>query len=227
MRKLVLWGHTVEEYQEMFDLSEHDLDKRVLEYGCGASAVNAQITAKSGRIVSVDPLFQLDKSALVSEVGQIFSGMVERIAQDAVQFDFSRYGGLEAFVSTRRAGMDVFFSDYAKGHESMRYQPMTTRLPFADFSFDLALSAHYLFAAFDNQDVASNLVAIQELTRVAKELRIFPLINRYGEPSPFLGPVLLALQQANYGVEVREVNYHLQPKGNAMLRVWAQQCPVG
>ena len=109
----------------------------------------------------------------------------------------------------------------------MRYQPMTTRLPFADFSFDLALSAHYLFAAFDNQDVASNLVAIQELTRVAKELRIFPLINRYGEPSPFLGPVLLALQQANYGVEVREVNYHLQPKGNAMLRVWAQQCPVG
>ena len=109
MRKLVLWGHTVEEYQEMFDLSEHDLDKRVLEYGCGASAVNAQITAKSGRIVSVDPLFQLDKSALVSEVGQIFSGMVERIAQDAVQFDFSRSGGLEAFVSTRRAGMDVFF----------------------------------------------------------------------------------------------------------------------
>ena len=67
---------------------------------------------------------------------------------------------------------------------------------------------------------------IRELARVAKEVRIFPLIDRHGQPSPFLGPVLLGLQEGNYGVEVKEVPYHLQPKGNAMLRVWAQQCQL-
>jgi len=35
MRKLVLWGHSVDEYREMFDLSQEDMDSRILEYGCG------------------------------------------------------------------------------------------------------------------------------------------------------------------------------------------------
>ena len=99
-------------------------------------------------------------------------------------------------------------------------------MPFADFTFDFALSSHYLFADLDDQDVDFHLQAIRELARVAKEVRIFPLIDRHGQPSPFLGPVLLGLQQEGYGVEVREVKYYLQPKGNAMLRVWAQQCHI-
>ncbi len=99
-------------------------------------------------------------------------------------------------------------------------------LPFADFSFDFALSSHYLFADLDEQTVEFHLAVIRELARVAKEVRIFPLIDREGNTSEFLGPVLLGLQQENYGVEVREVAFHLHKTGNAMLRVWAQQCPV-
>jgi len=38
--------------------------------------------------------------------------------------------------------------------------------------------------------------------------------------------VLLGLQQENFGVEVREVSCALYPEGNAMLRVWAQECEV-
>ena len=61
---------------------------------------------------------------------------------------------------------------------------------------------------------------------MASEVRIFPLIDREGNTSEFLGPVLLQLQKENYGVEVREVNYHLHKAENAMLRVWAQKCDV-
>ena len=99
-------------------------------------------------------------------------------------------------------------------------------LPFADFSFDFALSAYGLFTDMDAQDINIHLQVIRELARIAKEVRIFPLIDSHGEPFPLLGPVLLGLQQEQYGVEVREVNYSLQPKGNAMLRVWAQQCQL-
>lgn len=99
-------------------------------------------------------------------------------------------------------------------------------MPFDNFSFDFALSSHYLFADLDDQDVEFHLKVIKELARVAKEVRIFPLIDRHNQPSPFLGPVLLGLQQENFGAEVREVAYHLQPSGNAMLRVWAQQCEL-
>ena len=67
---------------------------------------------------------------------------------------------------------------------------------------------------------------ITELARVAKEVRIFPLLDQNGVLSPLLGPVLLKLQQENFGAEVREVVNHLQPDNKAMLRVWAQLCRV-
>lgn len=227
MRKLVLWGHHIDEYQEMFDLSKANIDSRLLEYGCGPSAINAELHKGREYIVSCDPLFTLDKATLLTKSSLIFEEMVARILKNQDKFDFSYYGGVDKFIARRREGMAAFFDDYETGWTENRYLSLKDyRLSFADFSFDLALSSHYLFADLDDQDVDFHLQVLQELARVAKEVRIFPLIDRHGQPSPFLGPVLLGLQQANYGVEVREVSYHLQPKGNAMLRLWARQCNV-
>ncbi|ARG98079.1 hypothetical protein [Legionella micdadei] len=227
MRKLVLWGHHADEYREMFDLSAEDMTAHLLEYGCGPSAVNAELTAISHNIVSCDPLFNLDKDTLYSKTTLIFADMAERVLRDQKKFDFSRYGSPRLFIDERREGMAKFFADYEKGKTEKRYLGISEyTLPFSDFSFDFALSSHYLFADLDDQDVDFHLKAIKELARVAKEVRIFPLIDRYNQPSPFLGPVLLGLQQDNFGTEVREVAYHLQPSGNAMLRVWAQQCQI-
>lgn len=97
-------------------------------------------------------------------------------------------------------------------------------LPLEDFSFDFALSANYLFAGLAGQTVDTTVQIIRELARVAKDVRIFPLVDRLGLPSSMLGPVLLKLQEENYGVEIRDVAYQLQPLGHAMLRVWAKQC---
>jgi len=224
MRKLVLWGHHLDEYQEMFALSNEDLTKRLLEFGCGASAVNAELR-DTNRVVSCDPMFTLDKGTLSTKVSLIFEDMIALVKEHQDKFDFSRYGSLDALVAKRRQGIDEFFADYEQGIAEKRYLPATDfTLPFKHFEFDFALSSHYLFADLDDQDIDFHLNVIRELARVAKEVRIFPLIDRHDNLSPFLGPVLLGLQQGLYGVEVREVDYHLQPKGNAMLRVWAQQC---
>ncbi len=99
-------------------------------------------------------------------------------------------------------------------------------LPFPDFTFDLALCPDYLFVDEEKQSIDFHLQQIAELARVAKEVRIFPLSDSQGLSSPLLGPVLLGLQQENYGIEVRDVTTSLHPEGSAMLRVWAQQCHV-
>lgn len=225
MRKLVLWGHGVDEYREMFDLSHEDLQTRILEYGCGPSAVNVQQNKAGHEVVSCDPLFVLDKDTLASKAVMIFAEMAQEVRREQEQFDFSRCGTLDNLVAARQVGMNEFFADYVEGKSAGRYLGVTDfHLPFADFSFDYALSAHYLFADLEELTLEHHLMVIKELARVAKEVRIFPLIDRYGNTSDFLGPVLLALQQENYGVEVREVKYHLHKTGNAMLRVWAQQC---
>jgi SAM-dependent methyltransferase len=227
VRKLVLWGHDVDEYKEMFALSQTDLEGSILEFGCGPSAVNKQLTDKGREIVSVDDMFVKNKDELSIYVDNVFQFMLAEVKKHQTQFLWDDYGSLDDLVKTRQDGIAAFLNDYEKGQKQKRYLERTEHLlPFEDFHFDLALSSHYLFANLDNQDVDFHIYAIRELTRVAKEVRIFPLIDRDDNVSQFLGPVMLGLQQDKLGIEVKQVPYHLQPKGNAMLRVFAQECVV-
>ncbi len=223
----MLWGHSVDEYREMFALSQEDMSSRILEYGCGPSAVNSQQFHKAHEVVSWDPMFVLDKDTLSSKAVMVFAQMADEVRQEQDQFDFSQVGGLEQFIAQHQKGMKEFFADYEQGKKEGRYIGAADyHLPYPDFSFDLALSSHYLFADLDEQHVDFHLNVIRELARVAKEVRIFPLIDRDGKTSEALGPVLLQLQQEDYGLEVKEVDYHLHQAENAMLRVWAQKCDV-
>jgi len=227
MRRLVLWGHHLDEYRDMFQLSEADLTKRFLEYGSGATAVNFELQDLASECISCDPWFHLNIAALKTEITANFDARLQQFKTEKQVFDLSRYGDLDTLLAYRREGIATFLADYDQGRLDKRYLPVVdTELPFGHFAFDFALSAHCLFADLDYQTVDYHVGVIKELARVAKDVRIFPLVDARGIPSPLLGPVLLALQQANYGVEVRDVSYHLQPKGNAMLRVWAHQCQV-
>ena len=172
MKRLVLWGHHLDEYRDMFDLPQAALGMRFLEFQSGVSAFQADLRSQAAHLVSYDTWFGL-----------------------------SQADGRYLFAAQ-------------------------TILPFADFFFDYALSAHHFFSATAPQSVDYHIETIEELARAAKEVRIFPLVDAQGVPSELLGPVILALQCKNHGIEVRNVAYHLQPRGNAMLRIWAQQCSV-
>ena len=228
MRKLVLWGHHVAEYQAMFDLTDEAMRSRVLEFGCGPSAVNAALHKKSQLFISCDPLFQLPLTELKQQTMALFDDRLKQVEADYSQFDVGEYGSMAAFIASRRAGMDDFFADYAEGLREKRYVPDLTSWPLPrTAAFDYALCSHYLFADPSTQSLDEHVALIADLAHLAHEVRIFPLISGLGEPSSLLGPVLMQLQEHNFGVEVREVSYSLYPQGNAMLRVWAQQCHVG
>ena len=57
MRRLALWGQHLDEYRDMFGLSDSDLKLRFLEYNSGASAFNSELSKKSLNCVSCDPWF--------------------------------------------------------------------------------------------------------------------------------------------------------------------------
>ena len=94
---------------------------------------------------------------------------------------------------------------------------------FTNQHFDLALCQQQLFNE-DNLDY--QVKTLFDLCRIASEVRIFPLLKLKGELTPSLGPVMQAMQENNVGVEVKEVPFEFQKRGNAMLRVWNQSCVV-
>lgn len=224
MKQPVFWGHTATEYQKMFDLEI--FPSRILEFASGISTLNLELS-KRAEVRSLDPRFALDADTLRCKAELIFHDMKDCIEHYQERYDFKAYNGLDAFMQTRYDGMQRFFGDYELGLTQGRYRAINElTLPYQDFYFDLALSSHYFFAGLAEQDLAFHIQMLQELARVAKEVRIFPLIHSDGRTSSELGPVLLALQQAGYGAEVRSIADPIEPDGNAMLRVWRLGCDL-
>ena len=211
----------------MFDLSTDDLKKRFLDCCPGPSSFNADLTMHQGQVTSVDPMYGLDLADLKNRINDEFQAMLHKVQTQEDRFNWEKIASPEELAKQRQHGINHFFSDFSEGLTTKRYLAENlTALPFDDFSYDIALCSHYLFGGRSEDSVDYHVHAITECARVANEIRIFPLIDSKGETSPLVGPVMLALQQQNFGVEVRSVTYQFQKNGNTMMRVWAHECEV-
>ena len=118
------------------------------------------------------------------------------------------------------AAMHDFLKDYPLGKADGRYmEGELPTLPFADSSFDLALCSHLLFLYSDQLGEAFHRDAILELCRIAREVRIFPLLALGGERSQFVDRSLEELHEAGRAVSIEEVPYEFQRGGNQMMRI--------
>lgn len=127
---------------------------------------------------------------------------------------------MEELGRIRLAAMEDFLTDYESGRLAGRYLTgELPSLPLADGGFDLGLSSHLLFLYSDRLSVDFHLAALLEMLRVAREVRVFPLLTLAGAPSPHLPLVRSALAQQGFQVEVRRVDYEFQRGGNQMLVV--------
>jgi hypothetical protein len=227
MREALLCGYHIDDYRQMFGLVDADFNASLLEYCSGVTAVNAELHARHQSMTSCDPWFANDLTHLEQLAHSNFKAAVHALQQRSPQSNSSHQTALAALIDTRRKGIEAGLNDYESGRSQKRYLPLENhRLPFDDFMFDIALCANWFFSDIKQQDVEFHVDSIRELVRVAKEVRIFPLVGENGEPSSLLGPTLLKLQQANFGVEIRKVDVHAPMNGDAMLRVWAIECQV-
>jgi len=60
---------------------------------------------------------------------------------------------------------------------------------------------------------------VREMCRVAREARVFPLVDMRGERSRHVGPLIEALAADGLDATVERVDYEFQRGGNEMLRV--------
>ena len=113
-----------------------------------------------------------------------------------------------------------FLMDYEDGLEEGRYiAAELPDLPFEDDSFDMALCSHLLFLYSDHLDEAFHKASIDEMLRVAKEVRIFPLLTLENKPSPHLEPVIDHLRSNGYKAEVVQTGYEFQKGADEMLQI--------
>lgn len=219
--QVVPWGRSHFEYVRMFNLTPVEGHLKILDCAGGPASFNAQMTAQGYPVISCDPIYQFTASEIQRRIQatypQILAGVKEHSSNYCWQGEIT---SPDALGQVRMTAMNQFIQDFPIGLEQQRYLAAELPdLPFADHQFDLALCSHLLFTYSDHLSLDFHRKSLIELCRVASEVRIFPLVNLSGEPSPHLPSLLADFQVKSYQVEIVAVNYEFQKGGNQMLKI--------
>ena len=216
--KVVPFGRSLDEYVHMFDLTPDDLTSRILGVGDGPAGFNAELTARQGNVTSVDPLYEFSADAIKAQFHRVVDNIIDQVKASPDDWAWRYHASPEQLREARIEALETFAGDFVKGKIAGRYvSGALPQLPFKDKQFDLALCSHFLFLYSDHFDAGFHYTAIQEMLRVAGEVRIFPLLTLMAEKSPHLAVVSGRLVEQGFTVAVRKTRYELQRGGNEML----------
>jgi hypothetical protein len=216
--KVIPWGRSYEEYVNMFALTEADLGLRILGCGDGPAAFNSALTKQGGNVVSVDPVYVLDADQIRRRIEKIYETVMTQIRENHNDYVWEIIPSVEHLGRIRMSAMETFLADFDAGKQAGRYLPgELPSLPFANGDFDIALSSHFLFLYSAHLSAEFHLQALQEMLRVAREVRVFPLLTLDGAPSPYRHFVIEQLAKHGLDIEIKRVPYEFQRGGNEML----------
>jgi hypothetical protein len=221
------WVHELKDYKRMFALTAEDLTLKLLDCAAGPSSVNAELTREGGHIVSCDPLYAKVTEKIQMKTQEMIDALLVKVQENQDKFCWKKVESIEELKRDHQAAAKLFLEDFKSDVDHTRY--LAEELPnlsFMPYQFDLALCANFLFDGLYHPSESFIVASIKDMCRVAREARIYPLLDIDGNIAAEVGPVMMQLQQENYGVEIRQVDYQFQKNSNAMLRVWPNICEV-
>ncbi len=220
LEEVVPWGRTLAEYQLMFDLSETDLNSKILGCGDGPASFNAEMTKLGHSVVSIDPIYQFSANQIEQRVRATYEPVISQVKQNSSDYIWNNFRDADELGNARLNAMENFLLDYEIGQVAGRYLYQSLpSLEFADHQFDLCVCSHLLFLYSEQLSLDFHVASIHELLRIGAEVRIFPLIKLDGDPSPYLELVMEELSTQGYDVQVKTVAYEFQKGANQMLNI--------
>lgn len=216
--KVVPFGRSLDEYIKMFNLTSEDLQQRILGVGDGPASFNAEGTAKGYNITSIDPIYQFEGKEIKQRFDEVVDNIIDQIIATPNNWVWSYHENPQSLKASRIKTLETFLQDYQRGKEAGRYQGQELPdLNFADQSYDLALCSHFLFLYSEQCDRDFHIAAIQEMLRISREVRIFPLLTLMQETSPYVDVARDKFENLGYLTSIVPVPYELQPGANKML----------
>ena len=221
LSEVVPWGRSFSEYKEMFSLSSDDLRKKLLGCGDGPACFNAELSANGGNVISIDPIYQFSAIQIQSRIEEVYPRIMDQVSKNKEDYVWKSIRDVKELGEVRMEAMRAFLNDYENAQESGRYlHASLPTLPFEHAEFDLALCSHYLFLYSDHVNQEQHVESMRELCRVAKEVRVYPLLSiGNNKISKHLTPVMEALGEGGINAFLAPVKYEFQKGATEMLVV--------
>lgn len=218
LNDVVPWGRSFQEYTRMFDLEPRFLPDSILDCGGGPSSFCSEANRRGIDAVAVDPIYDENAETLQDRIREVAPRMLQLMEDNPGDFTLDHFDSPREVVEARHEAMDHFLDDFQAGKEDGRYLPDSVKdLPFDSGEFDLALSSHFLFLYDEQLSYDFHREAIDEILRVAHELRVFPLTNLNDEVSRHLRPLVEEWSDRGNTYQIHQVDYEFQKGSTEML----------
>jgi hypothetical protein len=217
LSKVVPWGRTLEEYKTMFNLTKEELRKSMASFGDGPASFNSEMTKLNNSVTSFDPIYQFTKEQLLKRIEDTKDIVMKQTRENKDNFIWRTIRDLDELEETRMGAMYEFIEDFDKGRNENRYIPheLPNKTTFLDNHFDIGLSSHFLLL-YPDLGLDFHIKAIDEMLRICKEVRIFPILDLDAKESSMLRPVIDNYSKS-YNVKIEKTDYMFQKGGDKML----------
>jgi hypothetical protein len=220
LEQIVPWGRSFQEYVRIFRLCEADLDGRILGCGDGPASFNAGMHRAGRRAISCDPIYAFQPDQVQGRIEATYRTVLEQTRRHREDYVWDVIPSVENLGRVRMAAMREFLADYRTcRHEGRYVAAALPELPFVDRSFDLALCSHLLFLYTEHLNEDFHVRSVLELGRVAREVRIYPMLDLLAGLSVHVPAVRRACQAVGWRVTVEQVPYEFQRGANEMMRI--------
>ena len=218
---IISWGRTFDEYAAFFTLKDVAQYRSILDVGAGPAPFTAEVSAKGVPCTAVDSMYCVRN---VPEIRRKFeitrNDVMASFRKNPERFSWSYYSSPRRLEKIRRRALDAFLADSNVKHVSSRYVAAgLLNLPFADGTFDLALGSHILFLYSHVVDLDFHISGLLEMLRVAREVRIYPLVALGGGRSEYFDPTLESLREKNFRLELVGMDFEHLPGATEMPRI--------
>lgn len=217
LNSVVPWGRNIDEYLLMFNLSEKDKGLKIAGFGDGPASFNFEATKTGFNITSFDPIYQFSKQQLEHRISEVRDIVMTQMKENKENYVWKNIKNLNELENVRMNAMNMFLADFEKGLKENRYiyHELPNKLNYEDDYFDLGISSHFLLM-YTALGYDFHIEAINEMLRVCKEVRIFPLVDLDANDSELISNVV-GYYRALYDVEIQETGYEFQKGANRLL----------
>jgi SAM-dependent methyltransferase len=216
---VVPFGRTLAEYRSMFNLTDADLQRQILDIGAGPASFTAEMYNLGYQVTAIDPIYHFSSAEIQQRFNDCVDGIIGQVANTSQDWVWKFHQSPADLRRCRELALQLFLADYDRGKAAGRYIAGEVPNAIDHKSYDLILCSHFLLLYSAQLSWEFHCQAVTKLLEQTNELRIFPLLTLMFDRSPHLDPLREHVEKLGYYTEIVTVEYELQPGGNEMLRI--------
>ena len=223
LKNVVPWGRNLEEYIQIFKLTDSDLKSKIISFGDGPASFNSEMTKLGKTVVSLDPIYQFTENELKQRIAETKETVIEQMKANQENFVWKNIKNVSELEQIRMHAMTNFLDDFEAGKKQERYiyHELPNPTKYNNLEYDLGLSSHFLIL-YSQLGIDFHIQAITEMLRICREIRIFPILNLNATKSEVLDDIIIHFD-TNFIVNIESSNYEFQKGGNKMLVIKRKQ----